>query len=71
MADSKCPCAACIFDRISAHACRWVRRKWRYRASNLKRLRQEQQEINAIAAGELRTDTFYLTDLLKELENES
>ena len=70
MDDSKCSCAACIFDRVSARACRWVRRKWRYRAGNLVRLRREQQEINEVAAGAVRND-IYLTDLLGELEEAS
>ena len=71
MDDSKCPCAACIFNRVPTYICRWVRRKWRYRASNMKRLRREQQEINVVAAGTVRDPLQQALDLLDQLmENE-
>jgi len=58
-----------IFHRASVRVYRWVRRKWRYRPSNMRRLREEQQDINAIAAGTDRDD-FYMDiihDLLSEI----
>ena len=62
------PCAICKLNRLLDIPCRWFRHKWRYRPSNMKRLREEQQDINAIAAGTDRDD-FYM-DIMHDLLSE-
>ncbi len=59
--------AGCIFDLQFDRIPRWIRHKWRYRPSNMRRLREEQQDINAIAAGDARDPLHQALDLLDML----